>query len=213
MPKMTWPKLSPLPATSPIATGERPAALRSQFETDCFPRGALSRAASSAVATSGRRLMCSTALPAASICSRKQRMTAHRLAPPSMPPRVIMASPRTVVRAERQRDVLERLAFEAIAEDVGPRHGEPGIGRLQRRDGDAPAREPFDPRAIGAEPRPTRAAERHDGRIRHRRTRAIGRLKQQAVIAIPAGPAMPQRQRHAERIEPPQPRAQQAGTP
>ena len=70
------------------------------------------------------------------------------------------------VRAERQRNALERLAFKAIAEDIGPGDGEAAIGGPQRRDRHAFRARAFHPCAVGAEPRPAGAAEREHGRVR-----------------------------------------------
>ena len=67
--------------------------------------------------------------------------------------------------AERQRDALQRLAFEAAAERLRPIDEEAAVGRRQRRDGDAPLGEQRHPIAGRAEPRPACAAERQHGRV------------------------------------------------
>ena len=126
-----------------------------------------------------------------------------------MPVRVMTASPRSACAAKRKRNAFQRLAFEAIAKDIGPGDGKPAIGRPQRRYRHALRGERFHPSAIRPEPRPARAAERQHGRIGIDGARAVGRQKRQMSSVVPAGPAMTQRELHADRIQPPQPRAQQ----
>src|SRR5215207_347938 len=113
------------------------------------------------------------------------------------------------MRTEGQRHTLERLALEAVAKDVRPGDGEAGIGRAQRRYLHAFGCERFGPCAVGAQPRPACAAERQYRRARLDELRSIRRLKTQAALLVPAGPAVTQRQFYAQRIQPPQPRAQQ----
>ena len=95
--------------------------------------------------------------------------------PPSRPCRVMMRLAAHRLPAERQLDPLQRLALEAFAKHVGPVGDEAAVRRPQRRDGDAGLRQNIDPAAIGAEPRPARAAERqHHGIGMERVTRPSG---------------------------------------
>ena len=115
--------------------------------------------------------MCRVACPDCRERPRATAPTAHRPRRPRCRSRVMMASPRTAVRAKRQRDALERLALKAVAKDVGPGDGEAAIGRLQRRYRHALGGERFHPCAVGAEPRPACAAERQHGGARIDRAR------------------------------------------
>ena len=114
------------------------------------------------------------------------------------------------VPTERQRDALQRLAFEAIAEDVGPRDGEAAIGRHERRDRHAlrgkrspPTRRPIRAAASSRRRAPARSRRASTARV------SIRRLKRKTPVA--SQPV--QRCRNAnctpDRIEPPQPRPQQ----
>ena len=112
-------------------------------------------------------------------------------------------------RAKRQRNALERMAFEAVAKDVRPGDGEPAIGGPERRYRHALRGQHFHPRPVGSEPRPACAAERQHGRARIDGALSVGRLKQQR----PSSSQPVQRWRSVNctpmAIEPPQPRAQQ----
>ncbi len=72
------------------------------------------------------------------------------------------------MRTDCQRHALERLSLETIAEDVGPCDREAGIGRPQRRDGNAFGRKEARPRS-----HPSRAAAslHRQARVRSRRQR------------------------------------------
>ena len=126
-----------------------------------------------------------------------------------MPVRVIDGFAAHACAAERQRDALQRLALKTVAKDVGPGDGEAAIGRPQRRYRHALRGERLRPCAIGPEPRPACAAERQHGRAGFDRALAVGRLKRQTAVVVPAGPAVAQRELHAHGIQPPQPRPQQ----
>ena len=179
-----------------MPTGERCAALRSQLENDCLPRGADSRAIRSLHFEIGPQGDVQRRLP-------RTRDRLAQLGRQRIDRAALDARPRDDgfaahgVRAERQRDALERLALEAVAKNVGPGDGEAAIGRPQRRYRDALGRERFHPRPVGAEPRPACAAERQHGRAGVDGALSVGRLKQQMAVLIPAGPAMAQRELHA----------------
>jgi hypothetical protein len=110
----------------------------------------------------------------------------------------------------RQRDSLERLAGEALPEDIRPLNGETAIGRTQRSDIDLLFLENIRPSAIGTELRPARAAKRKHRHVRRmRNVFPIRPSENQRAVSVPALPAIAQPERDAARIKPPQPGAQQ----
>ena len=113
------------------------------------------------------------------------------------------------VRAKAQRNALERLAFKTVAENFGPGDGEAAIGRPKPGDVDAFRSERLDPRPVRPQPRPACAAKREHGGADVDGALPVGCLKQQATAIVPSNPAMAQRELHAHRIQPPQPRPQQ----
>ena len=97
---------------------------------------------------------------------------------------------------------LQRLAGEAVAEQLRPGDREAAVGRPQRRDGDAGCASGVDPAAVGAKPRPAGAAQRQHGGVGRDRNAALRRLEEQRAAVVPAGPAVPQLERDARRGEP-----------
>ena len=172
--------------SNPIATGERLAALRRKFDRDCLPFGAESFAVSSSMSRSGRSATCSVACP--DVQDRLAQLGRQRIDRAAFDAGAgDDGFAAHGVRTECQRHALERLALEAIAENVRPGDGEAGIGRPQRRYLHAFGGESFDPRAIGAQPRPACAAERQHRRAASRR-RAVHPAFENAD-----GPARPSR--------------------
>ena len=109
-----------------------------------------------------------------------------------------------------ERDVLERLAFEAVTERIAPRNREAAIRRTEKADDHAAARENRSPAAIRSELGPTRAAERKDCDIGARGIRrGVCGTKDQTPGFIPSQPLVPRAQPHALRGEARQPGPQQ----
>ena len=154
-----------LPATtrSPAATTPRPCAGR-WTAIACRAAGRAARPIALCV-MSGRRSMKSFASPDFSMVSRSLRRQ-----------RIDAAAFEAVMRDHglaahhlavmQQRDALERLSGETLAENIRPLNSETAIGRTQRRYLDLLFLESVSPSAIGAELRPARAAEREHGRVR-----------------------------------------------
>ena len=124
-------------------------------------------------------------------------------------PRVTMASPRTdcppndsAMRfsgwpSKRSRNTSDQFATK------------PQFAGRSGAIGDAGFRQDIGPAAVGAEPRPARAAERQHQRVGMDRHAAFRRLEQHAAALVPADPMVAQLKAHAGGIEPPQPGAQQ----
>ena len=92
--------------------------------------------------------------------------------------------------AKANVDALERLPGKTLAQQLRPADHKAAIGRFQRRGPDAFGGEQWDPAAIGAKPRPARAAKRqHAGARRHHLLACRGTEQQRAVVA-PAVPAV-----------------------
>src|SRR6478735_4908195 len=113
------------------------------------------------------------------------------MAPPSMPLRVIMASPRTVCApivsatplsgwpSKRSRNTSDHAT---VKPELAGRSFETAT--------------PLDAR-IGAQPRPACAAEREDCGLGRDGLHAVGCLKPKPSLVVPAGPAMTKRETHA----------------
>ena len=136
--------------------------------------------------------------------------TAHRCRRLRGPVAVTIASPRTVVLAERQRHPLQRLAGEA-------RRGTRPTSRRRKPQLAGCSGATATPAPLSTSTQPP--SEPSCGQLAPPSAStaasaltvvaAVGRIEQKAPCLVPADPAMPQLEADARGIEPPQPGAQQ----
>jgi hypothetical protein len=107
------------------------------------------------------------------------------------------------------RHRLDRVPGKLCPKMLAPAHIEATVRRLQRRDVKPTTCQQRYPRSIGAELRPTPAAECKHHRIGSDRAVTLWRGKTQSPLLVPAGPPMTHVESHAGLAQPAEPRAQQ----
>src|SRR5262245_12486597 len=106
------------------------------------------------------------------------------------------------VFSERERDALQRLPGVAL-DVIRPVDEKAAVRRLERRDAHALTLQQTRPSAVRTKTRPACATECEDRGVGLHRNGAIGCVEGEALLAVPSGPVVPQRELDACAIEPP----------